>query len=988
MMNRSFMARLIPACALAVMAILTAACSDDESDDFVGGASGDMGIVAKDIAGLAQKGPFVKDSKVTVQGIDCKTLELTDEIFEGKIASDKGDFAFDDVTLSSTCALFEVSGIYRNEITGNTTSESVTLFALSDLKDRGHVNVNMLTDLECKRVLYLVTEKSKKFADAKKQAEKEVLAAFGIAGDFDNSEDLTIYESGDGNAALLAVSVLMQAGTDVPGLEKRMDGFKDSFAETGKWNDDKTKAAIEEWQFAATADGTLDSIRKNVERLGYADEVPAFEKYVEVFGDTVILSSDSSEESSSGSRQSSSSTPVEDLSSSSSEPAEGSFTDSRDGQTYRTVKIGDQVWMAENLNFETDSSYCYNDSAEYCAKYGRLYEWSAAMDACPSGWHLPDTAEWRMLLAAVGGDSIAGMKLKSTSGWNSDGNGTDDFGFTVLPAGGWDNKMFEGEAAGFWSSVGYGNYAAAIRLLADAFAVRLISGRTYVGHSVRCVKGSATAPKSSSSSENVILSGDSHEGSSSSSVTLATPCKTETEDNCEYGTLTDERDGQTYKTVKIGDQVWMAENLNIAAPNSYCYHDSAEYCSKYGRLYNWAGAMDAEGKWSTNSVNCRYTGECSPTYPVRGACPEGWHLPDSTEWGKLLTAVGGLDMAAKMLKSTSGWQDCEEENCNGTDAYGFSALPAGYMDRYGSAFTYYEGVSTGFYTSTQVDKNDAYRVYLYRNNVVNFTSDIKADGFSVRCVKDDVSAPESSSSEVSSPSSSSVALATPCKTETEDNCEYGTLTDFRDGQTYKTVKIGSQVWMAENLNYAYTGVLYNNSGYTSDSTSWCFSNDPANCIKYGRLYTWAAAMDSVGTWSTNGKDCGYGVQCTPIYPVRGICPEGWHLPDKAEWNTLFTAVGGASTAGKMLSSTISWSSVPGGWVRDGYGTDAYSFSALPAGLRDATGYNNVGYHAYFWSSSEYNSSRTYIVGLDDEFDKADLYGSGKDYGYSVRCVKD
>ena len=146
-------------------------------------------------------------------------------------------------------------------------------------------------------------------------------------------------------------------------------------------------------------------------------------------------------------------------------------------------------------------------------------------------------------------------------------------------------------------------------------------------------------------------------------------------------------------------QVWMAENLNIAAPNSYCYHDSAEYCSKYGRLYNWAGAMDAEGKWSTNSVNCRYTGECSPTYPVRGACPEGWHLPDSTEWGKLLTAVGGLDVAAKMLKSTSGWQDCED--------------------------------------STQVDKNDAYRVYLYRNNVVNFTSDIKADGFSVRCVKDE-----------------------------------------------------------------------------------------------------------------------------------------------------------------------------------------------------------------------------------------------------------
>ena len=968
---------------LAFVSVILTSCSDDKS--VAGGSTEDAGIIATlDVAGMTQKGPFVKGSVVTVQGIDCKTLELTDEHFESKVKSDKGDFTVEDVSLKSSCALFAVTGIYRSEITGKKTSKELTLYALTDLKNRKNVNINILTNLEYERLMYLVTEKGKKFAEAKAQAEKEVLAAFDIKGDFEEFENLNIFEAGDENAALLAVSVMMQAETDDAGLAKRLDKFADSFAETGKWKDSTTKAAISEWAAEATASGELETIRRNIESWDIGD-VPAFEKFIEAYadGDSIVLIVTP--------KSSSSETSVSSSSRDTTYNAEkNTLTDTRDGQVYRTVKIGNQVWMAENLNVETDSSFCYNDSAEYCAKYGRLYEWSAAMEACPSGWHLPDTAEWRTLLDAAGGDSIAGTMLKSTSGWNSDGNGTDDFGFTVLPAGGWGSKNFVGEAAVFWTSEwyeGYDDYAYDIKLYTDTI-VRKGYSHKYIGSSVRCVKGSATAPKSSSSSENVILSGDSHEGSSSSPVTLATPCKTETEDNCEYGTLTDSRDGQTYKTVKIGDQVWMAENLNIAAPNSYCYHDSAEYCSKYGRLYNWAGAMDAEGKWSTNSVNCRYTGECSPTYPVRGACPEGWHLPDSTEWGKLLTAVGGLDVAAKMLKSTSGWQDCEEENCNGTDVYGFSALPAGYMDRYGSAFTYCEGVSTGFYTSTQVDKNDAYRVYLYRNNVVNFTSDIKAAGFSVRCVKDDVSAPESSSSEVSSPSSSSVALATPCKTETEDNCEYGTLTDFRDGQTYKTVKIGEQIWMAENLNYAYTGVLYNNSGYTSDSTSWCFGNDPANCIKYGRLYTWAAAMDSVGTWSTNGKDCGYGVQSTPIYPVRGICPEGWHLPDKAEWNTLFTAVGGASTAGKMLSSTISWSSVPGGWVRDGYGTDAYSFSALPAGLRNATGYNNVGYHAYFWSSSEYNSSRTYIVGLDDEFDKADLYGSGKDYGYSVRCVKD
>ena len=98
--------------------------------------------------------------------------------------------------------------------------------------------------------------------------------------------------------------------------------------------------------------------------------------------------------------------------------------------------------------------------------------------------------------------------------------------------------------------------------------------------------------------------------------------------------------------------------------------------------------------------------------------------------------------------------------------------------------------------------------------------------------------PKSSDDETSVSSSSSVALATSCKTDSTDTCEYGELVDERDGQTYKTVKIGEQVWMAANLNYAYTGVPYNYAGgNTSDSTSWCYGNDPVNCSKYGRLYT-------------------------------------------------------------------------------------------------------------------------------------------------------
>ena len=197
----------------------------------------------------------------------------------------------------------------------------------------------------------------------------------------------------------------------------------------------------------------------------------------------------------------------------------------------------------------------------------------------------------------------------------------------------------------------------------------------------------------------------------------------------------------------------------------------------------------------------------------------------------------------------------------------------------------------------------------------------------------------------------------------------GSITDSRDGQSYKTVSIGTQTWMAQNLNY-------------ETANSYCYSNTPSNCTKYGRLYRWAAAMDSAGTWSANGKGCGDAKTCTPTYPVRGVCPTGWHLPTKAEFETLFTAVGGSSTAGKMLKSTS-------GWNRSGNGSDAYSFSALPAGHRNDDGsYYNEHYSAYFWSSRESGSNYAYYVFLQYNYEFAYLDVNDKYYGSSVRCVKD
>ena len=282
-------------CSFVGVLAMLAACSSNDEKDVAGGVSEDAGFVA-DVAGVAQKGPFVKGSAVTVRGIDCKTLEFTDQVFEGAIKSDKGDFALDSVALDTSCAVVEVTGKYLNEVAGKKTKGELTLRALTDLKDRENVNVNLLTNLEYERVMYLVKEKNKTLAKAKTQAESEVLAAFDIKGEIDEFENLNVFESGDGNAALLAVSVMMQGDADADGLAKRLDKFDDSFAESGEWKDSETKKAIAEWVAEASANGKLDSIRKNIEGLDYADEIPAFEKYV-----PAVEPADSTEESSSSS---------------------------------------------------------------------------------------------------------------------------------------------------------------------------------------------------------------------------------------------------------------------------------------------------------------------------------------------------------------------------------------------------------------------------------------------------------------------------------------------------------------------------------------------------------------------------------------------------------------------------------------------------------------------------------------------------------------
>ena len=195
------------------------------------------------------------------------------------------------------------------------------------------------------------------------------------------------------------------------------------------------------------------------------------------------------------------------------------------------------------------------------------------------------------------------------------------------------------------------------------------------------------------------------------------------------------------------------------------------------------------------------------------------------------------------------------------------------------------------------------------------------------------------------------------------NYSYGTLTDTRDGKTYKTIIIGTQTWMAENLDFDGKETFY--EPYIRD-----YGANPRETImyltvNYGKFYYWSAAMDSAGVFSNNGYGCGYNEGCSSVRQVQGICPIGWHLPDTSDFNLLIKTVGGESIAGKILKSTEYWGN-------NSNGLDDYGFSVFPCGfcyldgvIRGQSLCENEGIQARFITSTE-NKSHRVLSGIQHE----------------------
>lgn len=438
-------------------------------------------------------------------------------------------------------------------------------------------------------------------------------------------------------------------------------------------------------------------------------------------------------------------------------------------------------------------------------------------------------------------------------------------------------------------------------------------------------------------------------------------------ENISYGELTDARDGKTYRTVKIGDQTWMAENLALELVESYCYGSIYKNCTRYGHLYPWNIAI---GRAECEEVSC------SLPPVMRGVCPDGWHLPAVEEFETLLEFVG--DSSGTYLKSTdeNEWLESRGMKSAGTDVFGFTALPAGYREA--DEFTTSNYDATQFWSSTQDDEYHSMALHISQHYQANIWDTPKRNSYSVRCIQDSKEFAPEADEEFDYQSFAEYTFA---------DHELGTMTDSRDGQTYKTLTIGSQTWMAENLNYRYTQKLA-----SGDSSSFCLHNSLDSCARYGRLYTWSAAMDSAAIFSEDAKDCGDSMICGWKEKVRGVCPEGWHLPDSTEWAEFALTVGNFSKAGHLLKSTS-------GWADDGNGIDAYGFNVLPAsqGIGDwVRNHARSGEFTGFWSSTSeppltytsFTNNRTaYVACFYSSSADLDLRTYMRNGGFSVRCLK-
>jgi uncharacterized protein (TIGR02145 family) len=929
------------------------------------------------LSGVSQKGPFVTGTDITAYELqNGRSLKQTGKTFGGKIERADGTFDIKTVKLNSAFAYIVADGFYRNEVTGENSSAAIKLRALTNLKGRSSANINLVTHLEYDRVQYLVTRKDSSVTKAKMAAEKELFAAFGInnSGFEGLAEDLNVLKEGKGNAALLAISVLLQGDRNESELTALLAALSVDLGDNGQWDNAKQRAQIADWAMKTDLNGGLPKIRANVEGWKLAESAaPAFEQHVTNFW-------------------------MQEL--------DVDKCDSSNAGALFAVKNKNSAYYAAN-----DSAYTDGDNSLVrliCAASGNSYAWHLATDiekdTAALAKDLPaDTAVagkintgfvyvkdsvWRrgtVLDTALRASCVAANRgttdsliVKHEPVWYICDVGDD----ASVPFAWREATTAEADTAGFGTpdrdTARVGNVnKSLVYVYEDADGDGNAKWR--YGTELDALPGLGACTKNNQSA----VKGATTTGGDTLWYTCASdkivlvngeqvPYVWREAQNIEVDT-----NGLGHSHA-VGDIAWGNVNKNLL----YVYENNNWVASYNKTMDVLVGKGCVDG---LNGVVRRGSDGVNYTCYVRNEVDKNWVQP----YGIMLDTVGWAQAAPN-----GGWKNGDVRNgrVNSEITYVYqdtcwrygSALDSIFAKNYvsqGGSACKNEGDTTGFkyvdgryYVCTRQTVGDTVRKWVTAPDIYSATKDLRdhckefdqdygyGDTLFSRVdpgktyVCDNGSFREATYQEESEGRGcvnyiydhiyklkNGFKRCTRTGWVAAAEKEPAILRDT-DGNTYRTVIIGNQHWMAENLNRS-----TKHGDYSED------------ILKDGVRY--------------------YNVYALKYYANDGrLCPFGWHVPDTSAWNALHEYADGTA-----LKSTTGWSTYYGN------GTNEFGFAAYPDGYYYTYGVKGVqgkGSSAEFWSSSTSRKGGL-LMGTTSGISTYDDDESTRGYNYwPIRCIQD
>ena len=806
------------------------------------------------VSGYSQKGPFINGSKVTVIELESgRSLNQTGNTFESKILTDDGQFKLNARMMVSQYVELHAEGYYRNEVTGGNSEAPLTLYAITDVskRDGGIVNINLLTHLEYQRVVYLVTQKKMKVFAAKKQAEREIFALLHIdSKDFFSSEDLNIAGSSEGDAALLAFSVMFQGDRSVSQLTELLTNISTDMEKDSTWDNTKVRDSIADWAESADATGKLDTIRANVEDWGLSKMVPNFEKYVRSFWTKEYC------------------LPTCDKDNANKVLAAGVKRLEKSDERYICVdsaKVGFMWRRAKDLEKDTfgwpagKDGEMKNGTVNKTARY--IY------DSRISAWRVPKDYE---LLYGGCTDAVAADNSKNVI----------------------YSRDVESVKYGYDTTWAYTSRVCMNHEWKDT-SLLYIDTRTFG------VAEDATVRKGAYSDTVYVYETTSGSWRYGSGV----------ERNIGVGCTQRLRDTVAYDP----STTWWYRCIRQAQSQVYCDECTGR---KWFKLVEPLQGCEDDGHGKIPLVNIKEDERCFIEYVWDDI---GFYDVAADTYNEVCTEAKNGNMRSGLVRTQSLFV---------CDNYVWrEASPV--EERLDLSCT--QKNQGGFAENTLVCDSSKWRTAKFY--------DYPAGHF------------------------------------LETDGRYGSLHDDRDGKDYKTIVIGSQEWMAENLNFD------DGSVYLKDKT-YCYGEKSANCEKGGRYYMWTAAMNIDSKWTD-----GLASEAGKVESMhQGVCPIGWHIPTREEWETLYTYL--SYDAGKMMAMNIpEWKEFETGMSI----SNESGFTAYPTGQLnlDYVSYEESTKFAWWWSADEENKTTVPVAqcpfyGMDNSPDRT----FAKNAALPVRCVKD